>query len=274
MRRRFLLGFGLVLAAAMSAVGLALATNPNERDVKPLQNVQDSDEIFDKNGNFRVDSKIWVLHFTFKDPRLITVDVPGRGRKICLYLWYQVTNNTNQPHTFIPTFELVTSDTRKTFMDEVLPKVQEAVRQVEDSSNQLKIRNSVSIAAEPIPPSQPDAVRKVTGVATWDNFDPDSNRYSIFVTGLSNGWTVTDPTDGGTEPVIRRKTLQLNFKRLGDRYYMDSRDIQFVPPAQWVYRAVNLKPVVSPREEKPAPRTGLGRNLMDPLLPLSPTASR
>jgi hypothetical protein len=222
---------GLLLAAALTATGLALAGNPNEREVKPEANVQDQDRI---NAP---DSKVWVLDFKFKDPRLIKVDVPGRGQKVCWYLWYQVINNTAEPHTFIPDFELVTHDRKTIHHDQVLPSVQEAIRKVEDPQDFLKIKNSVTIAAEPIPPSRPNAApRVVTGVAIWDDVDPDSNRYSIFVAGLSNGWARTDPIPPAKEQVIRRKTLQLNFKRLGDRYYQRSEEIRFVPPAQWIYR--------------------------------------
>ena len=145
---------GGVLAAALTLVGLAAAANPNERDVKPAPNVQDPDEIYDKDGNPKADSKIWVLDFKFKDPRLIKVDVPGRGQKVCWYLWYQVINRTAEPHTFIPDFELVTHDRHTVHHDQVLPKVQEAIRQIEDPTGYLNIKNSVTIAAEPIPPSR------------------------------------------------------------------------------------------------------------------------
>ena len=59
-------------------------------------------------------------------PRLIAVDVPGRGRKVCWYMWYQVTNNTSEPRFFVPEFELVTHDVPKNpvFRDQVLPTVQ------------------------------------------------------------------------------------------------------------------------------------------------------
>ncbi len=71
-----------VLAGGLSAVGLTLAANPNEREVKPAPNVQDVDEIYDKDGNPKADSKVWVLDFKFLDPRLIKVDVPGsKGQK-------------------------------------------------------------------------------------------------------------------------------------------------------------------------------------------------
>jgi hypothetical protein len=226
---------GLLLAAALGAAGLALAGNPNEREVKPQGNVQDQGKI---NAP---DSRVWVLDFKFKDPRLIKVDVPGRGQKVCWYLWYQVINNTSEPHTFIPDFELVTHDRTTVHRDQVLPSVQEAIRQIEDPQNYLKIKNSVTIAAEPIPPSRPNATPKaVTGVAIWDDVDPDSNNYSIFVQGLSNGWALTDPIPPDTKPVVRRKTLQLNFKRLGDRYLQRSEEIRFVPPAQWIYRGSAL----------------------------------
>jgi hypothetical protein len=226
---------------------LALAGNPNEREVKPEANVQDQDNIY------APDSKVWVLDFKFKDPRLIKVDVPGRGQKVCWYLWYQVINRTNQPHTFIPDFELVTHDRGTVHHDQILPTVQEAIRKIEDPQDYLKIKNSVTIAAEPIPPSRKDAIPKaVTGVAIWDDVDPDSNRYSIFVAGLSNGWALTDPIPPETKPTVRRKTLQLNFRRLGDRYLMRSEEIRFVPPAQWIYRGSQLSVPGLPETLQPA----------------------
>lgn len=218
-------GFGLALLLTLCAVLSFSAAQPpafNERDVKRQSNLQDKDDI-------------WVLDFRFKDPRLITVDIPGRGRKVVWYLWYQVINNTGLPRTFIPDFELVTHDKPGVFHDQVFPKVQEAIRRVEDPTQHLDIKNSVTIASEPIPPSKPDAFpRAVSGVATWDDVDPEANRYSIFVSGLSNGWSEDD------NKVVRRKTLQLNFRRVGDRFYMDSREIKFVPPADWLYRATTF----------------------------------
>jgi hypothetical protein len=234
--RRGFLPLFLLAGLILGFVSIALAVNPNERDVKPQANVQDSDDITSPT------SKIWVLDFKFKDPRLIKANVPGRGQKICWYLWYQVTNYTKEPRTFIPDFELVTHDRRTTHHDQIMPAVQEAIRQVEDPADILKIKNSVTIANDPIPVSRPEAAsRPVTGVAIWDDVDPDSNRYSIFIAGLSNGWSLTDPIPPDTKPVVRRKTIQLNFRRLGDRLNMKSEEIHFVPPAQWLYRGSPLE---------------------------------
>lgn len=279
LKTRLLWGGSLVVAAALSAVSLAQTPRPNERDVVPAQNVLDRDELFDKAGKFRADSKVWVLHFRFKDPRLITVDVPGRGRKVCWYLWYQVINRTSEPRICAPEFELVTLDKPNApFRDQILPKVQEAIQQVEDPSNSLRIRNSVTLSSEPIPVTRPDGpVRAITGVAIWDDVDPESNRYSIFVSGLSDGMVETDPPPGEKDPVVRRKTLQLDFKRVGDRFYQDSREIQFMGPAQWVYRATRLKSAAprdgEKKETKPAPKTDGGTGTL-PSLPRSSASLR
>jgi hypothetical protein len=232
-----------LIGGLLLPLSLALAGNPNERDVKPLPNVQDQDNLLTPDGKLNTAAKIWALEFRFKDPRIITVDIPGRGRTVCWYLWYQVINPYPEPHTFIPDFELVTLDRQTTHHDQVLPKAQEAIKQVEDPTGYLNIKNSVTVYAEPIPAAKPNAIpRPVTGVAIWPDVDPDANRFSIFVSGLSNGYSITDPVPPETDPVVRKKTLQLNFKRIGDRYYMDSKAIRFVGPAEWIYRSskVNL----------------------------------
>jgi hypothetical protein len=231
-------GFALALCVALGlAPGAASAQrlNPNERAAPQQPNVEDKDELQ------KPDSKIWVLDFRFYDPRTITVDIPGRGRKICWYMKYQVINNTNEPRFFIPDFVLVTPDKPgHVYHDQVLPKVQEAIRQVEDPTGYLDIKNSVTIASKQISPSKPNAApHAVTGVAIWDDIDPEANRFTIFVSGLSNGWSLAEiPPDN--KQIVRRKTLQLNFKRLGDRYYQHSGEIRFVPPIEWVYRATNV----------------------------------
>jgi hypothetical protein len=261
MRRRFTGALMPLLAlAVVLPIGLTWAGNPNEREVKPQANVQDQDSIFDKEGNYNPDSKIWALEFKFKDPRMITVDIPGRGRKVCWYLWYQVINRTKEPRLFVPAFELVTNH-HTVHHDQILPRVQEAIRKLEDPADYLKIKNSVTISAEPIPVTKPDSTpRAVTGVAIWDDIDTDlkkpaTTQFSIYVSGLSNGWAMTDPIPPEKEPVVRRKTLELRFKRLGDRYYQDAREVQFIAPAQWIYRGSSLKVPGLPApktEEKPA----------------------
>src|SRR5713101_634768 len=117
---RWRLTFAILMVVPALSIGLAQAPGTfNEHEVKQQSNVQDKGDI-------------WVLDFRFKDPRLITVDVPGRGRKVCWYLWYQLINNTGQARTPTLDFELVTLDKPGVHQDEVLPKVQEAIKKIED----------------------------------------------------------------------------------------------------------------------------------------------
>lgn len=235
-----LLTGAVALAVVASLPGQGRPRN-NEISVEPSQNAQDRGDV-------------WTMNFKFKPPRIMTADVPGRGRKIVWYMWYQVTNRTGEPRFFIPDFELVTLDRQTVHSDEVLPAVEEKIRAIEDPTGRLNILNSVTITKEQLPITKPDAApRVVTGVAIWpDVFDraPDTNRFSIFVTGLSNGWTE------GPNGVIRRKTLQLNFRRLADAKNIDSDAIQWIDDPtrtdenpRWIYRASTLGAPAA----KPAP---------------------
>jgi hypothetical protein len=216
----------------------------NEREVKSQVSALDK-------------ADVWAFDFRFKDPRLIKVNYPGRGTRIFWYMWYQVVNRTGEPQTFAPEFELVTLDHPGVHKDEVLPAVVDAIKRIEDPTGYQDIKNSVTISSKEIPVSRPadQAFPKaVTGVAVWDaspadlkkrdseNKDlMDSTRFSIFVRGLSNGFVTVDPLAPGQQPVTRYKTLQLNFRRQGDRFSVDSRDITFIAPAEWIYRAGGKK---------------------------------
>lgn len=259
-------GFALALLATLALGGAPALGQFNEREVQKRINVEDKDDIH------KEDSKIWVLDFTFKGPRAITVDIPGRGKQICWYLLYRVSNTTKEPRLFIPKFELVSLDKPAVYTDEVLPSVEKAIRQIEDPIGYLNIKNSVTISSQPIPPSKANAPVAVNGVAIWTGVNPDATRYSIFVSGLSNGWSLAEiPPDN--KQVVRRKTLQLNFKRLGDRYYQHSGDIHFVPPEEWVYRGTTIAlPGVNP----PAPaKTGAAKTpVLDSVQPVKGTSER
>lgn len=226
-RVRWLLSISLSVLGGI-AVAQAPVTGFNEIPAPPKVNVQDKEDV-------------WVLDFKFKSPRVINVDIAGRGKKNVLYLWYQVSNKTGQPRTFIPDFELVTRTSDKTTVhaDQVLPKVQAEIAKLEDPTGFLNLRNSVTIAAQPVPATKPDSNPVlVTGVAIWpDVFDaaPSMTSFSIFVSGLSNGWSADD------QGQVRRKTLQLNFRRYTDARHVDGTAIQFVAPHEWVYRATSVR---------------------------------
>jgi RNA polymerase sigma factor (sigma-70 family) len=192
------------------------------------------------------EKSIWSLDFRFKDPRLVSVNVPGKGRKTVLYIWYEVINKTEQAHTFIPDFELAVGD--KIFHDQVIPKVHEIVSSLEDPTDQLNLKNSITIANEPIPPSkravkQKDGAEEVRsngpfalgpvqgkgvfGLAYWDDVDPNAKTLTLFVSGLTNAYT----SDGD---IVRRKVLKISFQRVDN-------EIGSAGPAEWVYRTLKIK---------------------------------
>ncbi len=245
-RRLFAFSF-LVLAALCGVTTSSFAQKAfNEFEVKT-----ELTEL-DKKSNF------WALDFRFKAPRLLKVNLPNRGTRIIWYMWYQMVNRTGQTQT--PkglTFELVSLNTPGVYTDEILFSAHNAIKELEDPTNYQNILNTVKMSQTPIPVSKSadEAFpRTVTGVAIWDGSADDAQkakgaardlstvtRFSIFVRGLSNAFVEVDPKADGLPPIVRYKTLQLNFEKKGDRFSVDSRDIVFSPPATWIYRGSSPK---------------------------------
>jgi hypothetical protein len=215
----------LAVAALMTAATLLPAQTRTdvfkERYVPTTANVQDKGDV-------------GVLDFYFKDPRVLTVDIPGRGRKVVWYMLYRIVNRTGGPVTFIPDFTIVT-DKNTVHHDAVLPKVQEQIQQREEALGRIRYQNSVTIASTPIIPTKPEsAPRSVYGVAIWDDvYDKarDATQFTIFVNGLSNGWTIDENN------TVRRKTLLLPYRKHGDADSTDSSDIRYAEKPDWIYRA-------------------------------------
>jgi len=189
-------------------------------------------------------AEVWTLDFRFKDLRALQFTPPGRNgdvKKTIWYLRYEIANPTGAPRLFVPEFEIEAAG-RVGIGDEVLPTALEQIAKVEDVTGELDLKDSITIAAQPIPPTKADADnRGLAGVATWDHVDTDVKELSIFVSGVSNDWRVAQPVPLDREPEIQRKTLRLDFKRRADQ-------LIFVPPAQWVYRPAKL---AKAKEEKP-----------------------
>jgi hypothetical protein len=192
---------------------------------------------------------VWTLHFKFQDPRIMVTNVPARGTKIVWYMLYQVYNldPKGEPVKFVPDIELVTLDRNTRHADEVIPSVEEEIKRRYDPTGRFNIKNSVTISAEDIPVSKKDAYpRTVNGLAIWTGVDdpipggkdvPRTNKFSIFIAGLSNGYTEERPIDQPGVRIIKRKTLQLDFERLGSGEQTEPSGIRWTGNATWMYRA-------------------------------------
>ena len=223
---------------------------PNDRIASPSPSPQDPSPRLNGMGEGKDPPGIppvWVLHFKFKDPRIVKVKVPGKGERLCWYVWYQIYNFSNEPRQLIPTFEIKADTSDTVHPDQILPAVEAAVARVEDHASTDNIRNSVTISQELIPVSSSKQVRPVTGVALWDDIEPDAQRYTLFVTGLSNGWSIATGNNPGPngepETIVRRKTLQVEFRRVGN-----TDRIEMVGTPRWVYRG---GPLVTALKEQP-----------------------
>jgi hypothetical protein len=174
---------------------------------------------------------IWVLDFAFKPVRMRTVEIPGKGRRNVYYLYYRIINHTGRPRMFVPQFTLVT-DTGHRYEDAVLPQAVKLIRAREDDS--IPLHGAVDIMGM-IPPSTKEGVDDaVYGVAVWEGIDPKADRFHIYVRGLSDGNQVINGPDG--KPIVRYKTLRIDFIRRGDERNLSEKEIQLgEPPYEWIY---------------------------------------
>jgi hypothetical protein len=198
---------------------------PHDRNVYNVQLVNAALVPRDREG-------IWVLDFAFKPLRIKTVEIPGKGRKQVHYLYYKVTNRSGKPRMFVPEFIMVNESGQK-FHDNVIPQAVPLVQAREDAT--IPLLGAVNVMGMIPPSTKPDVDDSVFGVATWEKWDPKSDRFSIFVRGLSDGYKEV-PAQTGGKAVTKYKTLRIDFIRRGDERNLNEKEIFLNdPPYEWVY---------------------------------------
>ena len=97
--------------------------------------------------------------------------------------------------------------------------------------------DTVQMTDVEIKPSKKAGQNEVWGVVTWEGVDPSTDRFSIYVQGLSNAynWKDGEKSKDGTQKYYR-KTLQMNFYRPGDELFENEREIRFGIPGEVDYR--------------------------------------
>lgn len=236
-----------------------------------------ADSKFDwaKDIAFRRD--IWTLEFKFKPMRMIWVDIPQADgfmqRKLIWYMVYSVTNpgkimhpvadvplpyptaenkllyevkTVDTPIRFLPEFLLeghahmqIDPKTTKNYPDRVIPVAVGPIRTREDPKRTFL--TTVQMCRE-------IAVGETLwGVATWEDIDPKTVRFSVYVSGLTNAYKWVD-APGAYKPndpiltgrTLYRKTLKLNFWRPADEFHEHEEEIRYGCPGEvdysWVYR--------------------------------------
>lgn len=234
-----------VVAVAAGVTLSAVAQSPGD----PYIPVPPVSLALDRDG-------VWTMNFAYLPPRIVSVDTPDRGKQTVWYMVYQVWNTSDTPQTFIPTFELVTRDgPQMTFLDSPEPAIADKIRAIEDPTGSLDLKTSISISKQKIPVTRALSLpRKVYGVAVWPTVSEKAgsvNRFSVFVTGLSNGLAVSQRDDGSEE--VRLKTLQLDFIRPTDNARPMLGDIRpndngGLGAEKWIYRVAPVAKKAEPKK--------------------------
>ncbi|MDR2169706.1 MAG: hypothetical protein LBP59_06160 [Planctomycetaceae bacterium] len=116
-----------------------------------------------------------------------------------------------------------TETERQVYVDRFLPTAIPAIMRREGMK--VTPETSVSISNKQIKSGE-----DYWGVAMWVNVDPRINKFSIYVSGLTNAykWNDVDPknTEPGKGRKMERKVLKTNWWRKGDKYSIDNDQFQ------------------------------------------------
>ena len=149
---------------------------------------------------------------------------------------------------FFPRFVLEAKDTKvkKEYLDRILPAAIEKIAERETGGS--KLYNTVEISRFDIPVTTEDQDNSIWGVVTWEDIDPETDFFSIYIDGLTNAFRWKDDKDttvqAGSNPLSYRqyeqKTLKLNFWRPGDHRDENEAEIRYgIPGAveyEWIFR--------------------------------------
>jgi hypothetical protein len=262
----------IVAVALFGAIGIIAAPAPAQDDLgrQPGERAVESAKLpLDRDG-------IWTLNFRYKPIRILTLDgFDAKGnpaKQVVWYLWYQVYNRSGEPVQFVPEFELVTTDLNTNHLDEPQPFIFEQVKKYEDRTitaknpnGILNLKSSIDISKKPIPASLPEGFPKlVSGLAIWTDMDAPgkarkTNRFSVYITGLSNGVAVEQKKLPNDEilTLVKKKTLRIDFIRPTDETRPQISDIQPDEASgraeTWVYRTAPQS-VAAKATPMPAPK--------------------
>jgi hypothetical protein len=225
--------------ALMSADASAQAPRRNEIRISPFA-----------DGEERASQpKLWVLEVYMKPMRLIPVELtdPTTGEKKLEYVWYITYRAVHRksvertdpeapenqfdepvsPPLFIPEFTLVVTDNdrHEEYTDQVIPEALAAINKREKGN----YKSSVGVVG-PLPEANDPGAgydHAIQGVAMWKGIDPDADRYTVYMTGFSNGYRKFDGPDG--TPVVQTKTIRQRYWRKGDRFEQNEAEIELTP---------------------------------------------
>jgi len=189
---------------------------------------------------------IWQLEFSFKPVRMLTTS----NGELVWYLVYKIRNNGGHlrpaasedetgntvhkmenvdfPVRFYPVFVLEGHDYHRRYTDRIVPNVIRQIHKKEIRDPKVRLHSSVEIGSRPLVVSGDEIDRGIWGVAMWENVDPRTDFFSVYVAGLSNAYRWPDDSEDASK--LTYKTLKLNFWRPGDTIRESEDRIRFGVP--------------------------------------------
>jgi hypothetical protein len=136
---------------------------------------------------------------------------------------------------FVPEFTLVTTDAgnETVHQDIILPEAQAAIIKRE----KRVYKNTVEIIGE-LPPATPagqEPQAPLYGVAMWRAVNPETDYFTVYMTGFSSGYQLGKNPEGAT--LAQRKTIVQEYWRPGDRFDAREQEIRRRGGPRWIYRA-------------------------------------
>ena len=217
----------------------------------------DSRRLFNRAARAKLRRPVWGLEFTFKPFRLVHVDIPqltGKAqRKAIWYMVYRIRYLGSEIHPkmdqtvagtstftrflperrdvdarrFVPQFVLRNHSTGVEYLERVIPA---AIDDIQRRERLDVLYNTVEIPGVKIPVSNQKTGKGVWGVVTWEDIDPRTDFFSIYVQGLTNAYRFRDSAVAEQRGLLEFKTLQLNFHRPGDTVREHEREIRYGIP--------------------------------------------
>jgi hypothetical protein len=157
--------------------------------------------------------------------------------------------NTTDPlrakTVMIPRFVLETNDTgsEQKYQDEVNLQIQQSVfrREIRGEVSGQKLFNSVQAITEfgdPVSNTAPDQLANaIYGVAVWRNIDPRTDFLTVYMTGFSNAYRISQDSNTG-ETKVEEKVIVQKFDRPGDEYRQEEAEFRVVGDPVWTYQAM------------------------------------
>jgi len=251
------------------------------------------------NEEIQRQEQLYVMEVTFKPMRMrwVYLTDPKTGVKKREVVWYLVYKAVNRPldrradtsdtrprnvedpvpqMMFVPEFTLVGTDggKRVAYRDVIIPEAFADIQGRESKPHRrLTLKHSVGIVG-PVPPVTPETSKTenaVYGVATWRGVDPDTDFFTVYMSGFSNAFMNRAAAARLTQPqlaemyvnlggkaqeaaamkkdellarlypgsaasgLIYRQTIVQKYQRPGDRFFLTEAEISRDGDPHWMY---------------------------------------